>query len=259
MRANEAIWTQGIEPMSERQLVRYVGRALMYGAGLTVGAYAAYTGSTYLRYGHLRRPVGDEGDTLLDRFMPAYDVVERHQERIAAPAEITLAALCEVDPQQSSLVRAIFKGRELILGSEPDPSKRPRGLLALTQTLGWRVLAEIPGREVVLGAVTQPWKANVVFRGLAPDTFADFNEPDYVKIVWNLRADPVGLNESIARTETRVATTDPAARRKFQQYWSIFSPGITLIRRATLHLAKREAERRLPERVRSATRQSRMA
>ena len=230
--------------MSERQLVRHVGRALMYSAGLAVGAYAAYAGSTYLRYGHLRRPVGDEGDTLLDRFMPAYDVVERHQERIAAPAEVTFAALCEVDPQQSSLVRAIFKGRELILGSEPDSSKHPRGLLALTQTLGWRVLAEIPGREVVLGAVTQPWKADVVFRGLAPDTFADFNEPDYVKIVWNLRADPVGLNESMARTETRVATTDPAARRKFRQYWSIFSPGIILIRRAILHLAKQEAERR---------------
>jgi hypothetical protein len=242
--------------MTERQLVRDVGRALMCGAGLAVGAYAVYAGSTYLRYGHLRRP---EGDTSLDRFMPAYDVVERHQERIAAPAEVTFAALCEVDPQQSSLVRAIFKGRELILGSEPGSAKRPRGLLALTQTLGWRVLAEIPGREVVLGAVTQPWKANVVFRGLAPDRFADFNEPDYVKIVWNLRADPVGPNESMARTETRVATTDPAARRKFRRYWSIFSPGIILIRRATLHLAKREAERRLRERVRSATRQSRMA
>jgi hypothetical protein len=245
--------------MSERQLVWYVGRALMYGAGLAVGAYAAYAASTYLRYGHLRRPASHEGDTLLDRFMPAYDVVERHQQRIAAPAEIMFGVLCEVDPQQSSLVRAIFKGRELILGSEPDSSKRPRGLLALTQTLGWRVLAEIPGLEVVLGAVTQPWKANVVFRGLAPDRFADFNEPDYVKIVWNLRADPVGPNESMARTETRVATTDPPAQRKFRRYWSIFSPGIILIRRATLHLAKREAERRLPERVRTATRQSRMA
>jgi hypothetical protein len=234
--------------MSETQVGRRVGLGLMYSAGLAAGAYAAYAGSTYLRYGHLRRPVSDEGDTLLDRFMPAYDVVERHQERIAAPVEITFAALCGVDPQQSALVRAIFRGRQLILGSKADSSPRPRGLVAWTQTLGWNVLAEIPGREVVLGAVTQPWKANVVFRGLAPDTFADFKEPDYVKIVWNLRADPVGLNVSIARTETRVATTDPAARRKFRRYWSIFSPGIILIRRATLYLAKQEAERRTRER-----------
>jgi hypothetical protein len=188
--------------------------------------------------------VNDQGDTLLDRFMPVSDVVERHQQRIAAPVAMTFAALGEVDPQQSALIRAIFKGRELILGSEPHQSKGPRGLLALTKTLGWRVLAEIPGREVVLGAVTQPWKADVVFRGVEPDRFADFNEPDYVKIVWNLRADPVGLNESIARTETRVATTDSAARRKFRRYWSIFSPGIILIRRVSLYLAKQEAERR---------------
>jgi len=245
--------------MSERHLVRHVGWGLTYGAGLAAGAYATYAGLTYCRYGCVRPAVGDESDSLLDRFMPTYDVVERHQQRIAAPAEITFATLGEVDPQQSALVRAIFKGRELILGSEPDRSKRPRGLLAWTQTLGWRVLAEIPGREVVLGAVTQPWEADVVFRGLEPDTFADFKEPDYVKIVWSLRADPVGLNESMARTETRVATTDPAARRKFRRYWSVFSPGIILIRWAMLHLAKREAERRTREReVCSANRQARM-
>jgi hypothetical protein len=220
----------------------------MYGAGLAAGAYAAYAGLTYCRYGHARPSVNDQGDTLLDRFMPVSDVVERHQQRIAAPAGMTFAALGEVDPQQSALIRAIFKAREVILGSEADRSKRPPGLLALTQTLGWRVLAEIPGREVVLGAVTQPWKADVVFRGVEPDRFADFNEPDYVKIVWNLRADPVGSNESMARTETRVATTDPAARRKFRRYWSVFSPGIILIRRVSLYLAKQEAERRTRER-----------
>jgi hypothetical protein len=63
------------------------------------------------------------------------------------------------------LVRAIFKTREVVLGSEPDALARPRGLLALTKSIGWGVLAEIPGREVVMGAVTQPWYADVVFRG----------------------------------------------------------------------------------------------
>ena len=123
--------------------------------------------------------------------MPTYEVVERHHIRVAAPADITFAAACDVDFQQSAVIRAIFKGRELMLGSAPDVTKRPRGLLELTKSLGWGVLAEIPGREVVVGAVTQPWKANVVFRAVAPDSFAAFNEPDYVKIVWTLRADPL--------------------------------------------------------------------
>jgi hypothetical protein len=66
------------------------------------------------------------------------------------------------------------------------------------------VLAEVPEREIVVGAVTRPWEPNVTFRAVPPDEFAAFREPDYVKIVWTLRADPIGAAESIYRTETRL-------------------------------------------------------
>jgi hypothetical protein len=75
------------------------------------------------------------------------------------------------------------------------------------------------------------WEATVVFRGLAPDEFTAFHEPGYVKIVWTLRADPVGSCESIFRTETRVATTDPTARKRFRWFGNL----------------KKEAERRADE------------
>jgi hypothetical protein len=68
-----------------------------------------------------------------------------------------------------------------------------------------------------------------------------------VKIVWILGADPIGPTESIARTETRAATTDPTARARFWWYWSCFLPGIVLIRRVLLGLVKAEAERRARE------------
>jgi hypothetical protein len=61
------------------------------------------------------------------------------------------------------------------------------------------------------GAVTQLWNANVVFRPLTPDQFVAFNEPDYVKIAWTLRADPTGQKSSIFRRDTRVTTTDSVA------------------------------------------------
>jgi len=51
-----------------------------------------------------------------------------------------------------------------------------------------------------------------------------------------------------------VMATDPAARRKFRRYWSIFSPGIVLIRRVALRLTKLDAERRASERRWSADR-----
>jgi hypothetical protein len=132
----------------------------------------------------------------------------------------------------------------LVLGAEPDAAPQSKGLLAQMTSLGWRVLAEKPGREIVVGAVTQPWLPNVVFRGLAPEEFGAFREPGYVKIIWTLRADPVGDTESIFRTETRVTTTDPTARAKFRWYWARFSPGIVLIRRLLLGPLRTDAERR---------------
>ena len=94
-----------------------------------------------------------------------------------------------------------------------------------------------------MGAITQPWAANVVFRPVAPAEFAFYSEPGYVKIAWTLRADSLGEDASVFRTETRVCACDEAARRKFRRYWRFFSPGIKLIRLALLRSLKREAER----------------
>lgn len=214
------------------------------GLGLVAIAYAAYVGTAWYRYGRATLPTGDEADPLLDDFMPEYEVAERHQVRVVAPPDVTLSAAAETDLQQSGVIRGIFKARAKVLGAQPNVVTRPKGLLAEMTSLGWRVLAETPGREIVAGAVTQPWLANVVFRGLPPAEFKTFREPGYVKIVWTLRVDPVGPAESIFRTETRVATTDLAARSQFRWYWARFSPGIVLIRRVLLWNLKQEAEHR---------------
>jgi hypothetical protein len=213
-------------------------------AALGAASYAAYVGTTWLRYGHPSAPSKEEADTLLDRFMPQYQVVERHQIGVAASRDLTFAAWMDMDLRDSRVIRAIFKGREILLGADADRQPDTRGLVALTKALGWGVLAEVPGREIVMGAVTQPWKPNVVFRSLAPDEFASFNEPGFVKIIWTLRADADGPDKSVARTETRVLATDAEARRKFRSYWARFSPGIVLIREISLRLVRKEAERR---------------
>lgn len=222
-----------------------LARWLFAAAAGAVGAYAGLAAAAWWRYGSARLPGGDAGDALLDRFMPSCDVVERHQIRVDAPASITLQAAGEMDLEQSALTRAIFRTRALVLQSASAPSHPPRGLLALTQSLGWGVLAEDPGHEIVMGAVTQPWRGNVVFRAVPPDQFLAFNEPNFVKIVWTLRADPVGPSRSIFRTETRARATDAEARRKFRRYWALASPGIFVIRWLSLSPLKTEAERRM--------------
>jgi len=184
---------------------------------------------------------------LLDMFMPNYEVVDRHKINVDAPAEITLAAAGEIQLENSTLIRAIFKGRELVLGSEPNHKVRPKRLLEEVKALGWGVLAELPGREIVMGAITKPWEPNPVFRALPADEFRTFQEPGYVKIIWTLRANPDGAAQSIFRTETRAVATDVEARRKFRRYWAFLSPGIIAIRSVMLPAVKAEAERRWNE------------
>lgn len=175
--------------------------------------------------------------------MPDYEIAERHHIHIAAPVSITYESACGMDLERSPIIRAIFRTREAILGANGSMETRPQGLIEQTKAMGWEVLAEVPGREIVMGAVTQPWTGNVVFRALPPDEFARFHEPGFVKIAWTIRADPDGDFHSMHRTETRAIATDPIARAKFRRYWAAFSAGIVLIRRIGLRIVKKEAER----------------
>ena len=234
--------------MTSKSIVRSTGRWLAVGVGLVAATYVTYVGYAWIRYGNVRpatRP--EEHDAWLDRFMPAYDVVERHRIRIDAPADITFEAATKMDLQRSPMIRAIFKGREWIMRSHPASQPKPASFIDQMRGIGWGVLADVPDREIVMGAVTRPWKADVVFRPLPPEEFAAFRDPDYVKIAWTLRADPVGPAESVFRTETRAVATDSVARAKFRRYWSLLSPGIILIRWASLGPVKADAERRARE------------
>lgn len=228
----------------ERARLRTIATWTAIGTGLLAGAYVSYVALTWARYGRVRPPSRDEEDRLLDRFMPAYDIVDRHRMRVEAPAAVTLAIARDMELFQLPVVRAIVRGRELVLRASPDDQPRPHGLLAEAQSLGWGVLAEVPDREIVMGAVTKPWEANVTFRSVPAGEFAAFAEPDYVKIAWTLRADPVDDGSAVFRTETRVMPTDAAARAKFRRYWPFFSPGIKSIRRMALREVRAQAARR---------------
>ena len=222
--------------------LRQAGRVMGVGAGAAALLGLSYMGITWYRYGKVRRH--GPRDPLVDGFMPKYEVREVHETPVSAPAEITYAAAKELDLHRSTIIRAVFTGRELLMGAERPKRERHSRFLDEVLELGWRVLVEEPDRELVVGAVTQPWKADVEFRGLPPEEFAAFNEPGYAKIVWTLAVDQVDTRTSVFRTETRVLTTDRDSRARFRRYWSVFSPGILLIRYETLRLVKQDAERR---------------
>ncbi len=216
---------------------------LISGSLLMVAAYATYAGITWIRYGQGRHKTTDSNcDSQLENLIPVFDVVERFKLPIAAPAKQTFTAACNLDLLEPRFIRAIFRIRRMALGSQEQESRRRLGLVNQAKAWGWNALAEQPGREIVFGAATQPWIANPVFRGIAPEEFRTFQEPGFVKIAWTLRADPTGKRSSVATTETRAVATDEAARAMFRWYWALVSPGTALIRLIALRRVKRELE-----------------
>jgi hypothetical protein len=211
--------------------------------GLAGLAYGAYALEAWRRYG---KPRSDApASPFLDRHLPRPEVAERHQVRVAAPVEVTYAAACEIDLMRSPWVNALVTARARLMGASGKPAALPGKLLDQVRDLGWGLLDETPGREIVFGAITQPWRGDVVFRALPPGVFEEFQEPGFVKIVWNIAVEDAGDPDlSIFRTETRVATTDASARARFRSYWAFAAPGIRVIRHVVLRLVKQDAERR---------------
>jgi len=230
--------------MEGRQVVKFAARGIAATAAMAAAGYAALVVLNRTRYGNAKVLAAAAKDSLLNRFIPDPEVAEHHQIDIQAPADVVMAAARDMELLTSPVVRAIIRARELVLGGEPDTRPHPAGLLEQMQSIGWVVLAEQPGRELVMGAVTQPWQAAPVFRSIPADEFRDFAEPGFVKIAWTLRADPVDQQRSTFHTETRVCTTDADARARFRNYWSFVAPGVELIRMAMLRPLRRAAEAR---------------
>ena len=218
--------------------------------------YAALVADAWLRYGRVRSTDALGADALLDRFMPAFEVVERHRIRVRARAEITFLTAYGLNLQDLRIVRVLFRLRAWLLGAGPQREPARIGLVAQMKAVGWAVLEEVPDREIVMGAVAQPWMAEVVFLPVAPDEFASFNDPGFVKIAWTLRAERAGDTASYFLTETRAIATDASARRHFRWYWARFSIGVRAIRWLMLWTVKSTAQRRARQVIRAHAAQS---
>ncbi|HEV2670513.1 MAG TPA: hypothetical protein VGU74_05430 [Gemmatimonadales bacterium] len=187
--------------------------------------------------------VATQPERQIESFMPASDVRTCDEIIVHAPANVVFDTAEHLDLLSIPLVRAIFWLRGKIMGAAPTPPRRATALVAETKSLGWGQLARRPGRELVMGAVTQPWKADVTFTPIPPDAFLTYAEPDRVKIVWTLEAVPIEPTLTLFRTETRVQATDAAAREKFLRYWLVAKIGIFMIRWLHLPALRKAAER----------------
>jgi hypothetical protein len=133
----------------------------------------------------------------------------------------------------SRIVRLLFRLRGM-----PASSLRLDGM----HRIGFRILADVPEREVVLGLIGRFWTPSGGLCRFDPVDFATFREPGWAKAVWGFRMTPIGADRTRLETETRVRCTDDASRRSFRLYWTVIRPFSGLIRRVALRQIRREAE-----------------
>ncbi len=154
--------------MSTLSGFRTVARLGAMAAAAGAAGWAGYAALTWSRYGRTRPDLGTLA--LLDSVMPVAEVDECHQVVVHAPADVTLAAACGLDLQSSPVNAAIIALRTLParLRGEAVRVEASEGLLAETLAMGWGRLAEDPGREIVMGALSQPWNGRATFTPLPP-------------------------------------------------------------------------------------------
>ena len=93
------------------------------GAGLFTLSYGAYVAQAWWRFG--RGGGADPRDPVLDRFLPYWEVRERHEVEVKAPLERTYAVARGMDLERSWLVRAVFRGREWLFRQPRDARATP--------------------------------------------------------------------------------------------------------------------------------------
>ena len=190
------------------------------------------------------------GGALINEQLPRYDFRDAYQVVILATPEAVYQALMQRDFLRLPLIHAFFAIRELpvrawrrVTGG-PAPASVPRATLAdLTKIGAFTVLAERPGRELVLGSVGRPWRPDYEPTYVSASAFAGFQEPGFAKIAWSWIVKPLGSGQSLLATEWRTQLTDDEARARVRRDWTVASKGVRLLARVGLARIKADCER----------------
>jgi hypothetical protein len=187
--------------------------------------------------------------TLLDRFAPSWHFRERHHLTVRAAPDQAYRALRAVTAREVRLFRTLVWLRRLgragpatILNPPPDEP-----LLDVATRSGFLLLAEAPGREIVIGTVViAPAGAA---RPVEPEAYRTLSGRGWARGTMNFRVEPLETSRCVVTTETRVHASDALTRWRFGAYWVLIRAGSGLIRRMWL--------RAIARRARSAEREAR--
>jgi hypothetical protein len=174
------------------------------------------------------------GGELLDHIMHTFDFGSRYEIMLPAPAARVVQAVDTYRLDSSLFVRVLFRLRGL--------GPAPGNLRTSLPQRGFTILAEDPGREIVVGVAGRFWaldEMGSMIRVSDAAAFVAFDQAGAAKAAANLRIEAVGAATTRLSTETRVQCVDTAAYRRFALYWSLIRPFSGWIRRDMLRRIRR--------------------
>lgn len=171
----------------------------------------------------------------IDALLPRWDVRGVHRIDIASTPLVIHSHVRTLDLGSSPLARVLFTLRGM-----PRESLTMDGLLRL----GFRLVEERPGRELVLGIIGRFWRLRERPVRFEPADFAAWSQPAHAKAAWSFVMEPAPDASGMTRlvTETRVHCTDDASRAAFLRYWRVIRPFSGMIRLVALRQIRRQAE-----------------
>jgi len=212
-------------------------------------------------------------ESLLDEWMPEWQFDEFHSLPVHATPEQAWRAIHEVTADEVWLFRTLTWIRNphwpgtFREGNIMNPAAG-KPILQEAMAGGFRLLAEEPQKEIVLGTVVM-WdgttrlpqsekdnaEAQSAQRGAEETGSANRNErgrelvrlllrtPGNAVATINFRVRDEGGGWCTVSTETRVFATDDGARRHFARYWRVIYPGSSLLRYTWLRAIRTRAEK----------------
>ena len=184
---------------------------------------------------------------LLDDLMAEFDATRiEHRVIEGGPAAVYEAAVTadQMDAlRDSTWLRGLFAVRgagerlaAAVRGSPSAPLPEPAALrLADLPDHGdWVRLGDDPPKEFVFGVIGRFWAGQTIWEQIDAAEFRSFNTPGYAKIAANFSLRAYGDHRTLLSYEARTRATDDAARRAFLRYWTVVSPGVGMVMRATL-------------------------
>lgn len=187
----------------------------------------------------------------IQSYLPKPRHTEVHRIFVTADPATAWQTARHFDGASIPWVRMLFDLRDLpnvIRGKMPTTKDRRLGVDQVADNAkGFIILHEIPGKEVVVGAVGKFWHLQIPFAEVMPDQFATFDEPGWGKLAWAISVEPY-LNGTTISFELRTTATDEWSWKKLNRYYQLIAVGSYPIRSSFMsHLQMQLGKMKFPE------------